>query len=78
MVSFYPLWQLNSFAKEYGLDQIPNLVIGKDVHFLLAPFFNARSLPLHAFYNKEGNMIDVFEGAMEIEKLLQIFGLEKK
>ncbi len=78
MVSFYPVWQLNLFAKEYGVDQIPNLVLGKDIHFLLAPFYNARSLPFHTFYDKAGNLIDVFEGAMEIKKVLGIFGTDKK
>jgi thiol-disulfide isomerase/thioredoxin len=68
MVSF---GEMIAFRKRYNLDKYPNIVIGQDVHYFLPGFYNMRSLPFLAFYNKKKELISVFEGSMPIEKLLE-------
>jgi len=77
MATMYPLSQMNEFAATYKLNTMPNVVVGKDVYFLLPPFYEAKSLPFQAFYNKKGALISVFEGSMPIAKVLQIFNNTK-
>lgn len=73
MASMFTLKQINDFYDKYNLKQIPNLVMGKDIYFLLPPFYGVHSLPYLAFYNKEGEIILGFEGSMSLEKILATF-----
>jgi thioredoxin-related protein len=45
--------------------------MGRDAHFMLPVFYNIRSFPFLAFYNKKQELISVFEGSMPIEKVLE-------
>lgn len=73
MATLHPLWQMNAFAKKYGLDQIPGLVVGKDFSYILPSFYGIHNLPYLAFYNKKGALITGFEGSMPLEKILKTF-----
>lgn len=77
MATMHPLWQMKEFIRKYGLDTIPNIVVGQDIYYLLAPFFGVRNLPYMAFYNKEGNLISVFEGGLAIPKVIRLFADQK-
>ena len=72
--TFHPLWQMKEFVSQYKLDALKNVVVGKDIYLVLPAFYSVHNLPFHAMYNKKGNLISVFEGSMEISKLLQAFG----
>jgi thioredoxin-related protein len=73
MTTMYSISEINAFSKKYKLNTLPNLVIGKDIYFLLPPFYGIKSLPYMAFYKKNGNLIMGFEGAMSIPKVIEIF-----
>jgi thiol-disulfide isomerase/thioredoxin len=73
MVTFHPLWQMNEFVNKYKLNELPNFVIGRDTYFMLPSFYAIHNLPFHAMYDKEGNLITVFEGSMELSKVLDSF-----
>jgi thiol-disulfide isomerase/thioredoxin len=73
MVTFHPLWQMNEFVEKYKLKEQPNIVVGKDVYLLLPGFFAFHNLPFHALYDKKGELLKVFEGSMDIEKILESF-----
>ena len=77
LATLHPLWQMNDFVKKYGLDQFNNVVIGKDIYYIMPSFYNIKSLPYMAMYNKKGNLISVFEGSLSIPKVLQIFNENK-
>ncbi len=73
MATMYSISEINAFSKKYGLNTLPNLVIGKDIYFLLPPFYGIKSLPYMAFYKKNGDLIMGFEGAMSIPKVIEVF-----
>ena len=70
LATLHPLWQMNAFVEKYGLANLPNLVVGKDVNFILPSFYGLHNLPYLAFYNKKGGLITGFEGSMSLEKIL--------
>lgn len=73
MATMYSLTQMNEFAQKYKLNELSNVIVGKDMYYLLPPFYGVRNLPFLAFYNKKGNLISVFEGSMPLEKVANIF-----
>jgi thioredoxin-related protein len=73
MVTLHPIFQMNAFAQTYGLNDLPNVVLGKDIHYLLPSFYGIHSLPNMAFYRKNGTLIRSVEGALPIEKVLTLF-----
>jgi thioredoxin-related protein len=73
MVTFHPLWQMNEFVANYKLKDQPDLIIGKDIYLLLPGFYALHNLPYHALYDKNGDLLKVFEGSMDIEKIIESF-----
>lgn len=73
MATILPLYQMNDFMKKYKLDELDNVVAGKDIYFLLPPFYAIKNFPYMAMYNKKGNLIMGFEGSMPIEKIISVF-----
>ncbi|MEI6947242.1 thioredoxin fold domain-containing protein [Paraflavisolibacter sp. H34] len=74
MATLHPIWMMNEFVQKYRLTELPNVVVGKDVHFILPPFYNVKSLPYLAFYNRKGALLMGHEGSMPLQKALGIFG----
>ena len=64
---------MKDFYAHYELSRFKNIHVGKDMAFTLPVFYNIRSLPFLAFYDKKGNLIDTFEGSMPIEQVLGKF-----
>ena len=73
MATLHTITQMNDFAKTYKLTDMANVVLGKDVHYILPPFYGIHSLPLMAFYKSNGDLIDTMEGSLPMEKVLEIF-----
>lgn len=71
MATLRPLWEMNAFVEQYRLNELPNVVVGKDFEHLLPAFYGIHSIPYHAFYNKKGDLISGFEGSMTIAKILE-------
>lgn len=78
MATMQPFEDMKPFAIKYRLDQMPNVVIGKDIYYIIAPFYGVRSLPFMAFYNKNGKLISVFEGGLSIPKVVELFKANKQ
>lgn len=73
MVTTYPLYRVKDFAEKYGLDKMKNVVVAKDPHYLLIPFYDVRNFPFLALYNKKGKLIQTLSGAAGVNKLLEAF-----
>lgn len=65
--------RMKEFYVQYGLQRFSNIVVGKDVSYTLPVFYNMRNFPFLAFYDKKGNLIDVFEGSLPVEKVIEKF-----
>ena len=73
MATYNPFEEIDEFVKKYELNKYPNIRIGRDSKYLLPPFYNIRSLPYLALYNKKGDLLTTFEGNVKVAKLLQAF-----
>jgi thioredoxin-related protein len=73
MASMYTISKLKEFYTTYQLDKLENITVGQDREFILGTYYKMKSLPFLAFYDKKGNLIDVFEGALPIDKILEKF-----
>lgn len=73
MVTTSPIWKMNEFVTKYRLNEIKNIVVGRDFYYLLPSFFDIHNFPFLALYNKKGNLIEGLEGAYPVEKLMKFF-----
>ncbi len=73
MATMHSVTQMNQFIQAYKLNELSNVVVGKDIYYILAPFYNIRNLPFMAFYDKKGKLISVFEGSLPLQKVVAIF-----
>jgi thioredoxin-related protein len=73
MATTLSLTKMNAFMEKYGLSAFDNIVAGRDIYYLLPSFYNIHNLPYMAFYNRKGDLIKGFEGAMPIKKVIQTF-----
>ncbi len=72
MATMSSMEKMRNFINEFNLNSIPNLVVGQDVFFILAPFYKIRSLPFHTFYSKKGELIEVKDGGLSIDRMREI------
>jgi thioredoxin-related protein len=72
LATLHPLWQMNEFVQKHKLNDWKNIVVGKDIYYILPGFYEIKNLPFMAMYDKKGNLISVFEGSLPMRKVLQI------
>lgn len=77
MASMSPLSKIKAFAEQYDLASMPNIVVGQDTYFILAPFYNMHNMPFNAAYNKKGDLIEVFSGSVPVERLINALKQKK-
>lgn len=70
MATMMPYDSMMRFREKYKLAEYKNIIVGQDTHYFLTTFYMMRNLPFHAFYDKKGKLISVFEGTLPIEKVL--------
>ncbi len=71
LATYQPFEDMVSFYKEFQLEKYPNIRIGRDVSYKIAPFFDIHSLPYLAIYNKKNELVTTFEGNQKAEKLIK-------
>jgi thioredoxin-related protein len=76
MVTHQPMEMLVDFIKTYKLNEHSNIKTGCDTKFILPGFYQMKSLPYFALYDKEGKLITTFESNTKVDTLLKAF--EKK
>jgi thiol-disulfide isomerase/thioredoxin len=74
MSTFQPIYKMKDFIRQYKLYQYPNVHVGRDVKYFFGPFFRVRSAPFLALYDKNRNLIKVFEGDTKVDKILDALG----
>ena len=73
MATLHPLTDMKAFIEHYKLKDLPNVIVGKDIYYLMPSFYNIHNLPYMAMYNKKGELIGGYEGSLSISKVLDIF-----
>lgn len=70
MATTAELRMMRAFIERYDLGKYDNIVVGYDPNLFLITFFQMHNLPFLAFYNKNKDLISVFEGSMPIDKVV--------
>ena len=70
-VSFHPLVAIKSFASQYGLDKLPNMIYGRDPKYFLPKFYRVLLTPYIAIYNSDGNFVKEFREGAKLEELIE-------
>jgi thiol-disulfide isomerase/thioredoxin len=73
MVTMQSINDMNAFVEKYRLKELPDLVVGKDIYYIMPSYYDVRSLPYLAFYDKKGRLIRGFEGTMSMDKIIKQF-----
>jgi thioredoxin-related protein len=71
MATFASISEINEFRRKYGTDALPHTTIGKDIYFLLPPFYGIANLPFLAFYDRHGKLAGTFEGSLPVPQILE-------
>lgn len=72
MITMQPLWMIKDFVEKYGLARYPNIVVGRDINYFTPGFFNIRSIPFMAIYNKKGKLVEGFGGTIPFSTVIEI------
>ena len=72
MITMNAFPAMKEFIAKYRLNEVPNLIIGRDINYLMPAFYQFRNLPFHAMYNKHGNLLSTFEGSISITQLINV------
>jgi thioredoxin-related protein len=73
MATLHSITEMNAFAEKYGLKQMDNIILGKDIYYFMPSFYSVKNLPYMAFYNQKGKLIQGFEGSMSVQKIIDTF-----
>lgn len=73
MATFMPFAKMKEFYNSYQLNRFPNITVGYDIQHILATYYRISYTPFVALYDKKGNLIEGFQGAMPLPKVLEFF-----
>ena len=62
---------IKKFYEEDKIADYPNITVGRDGTNFLSTFFKVRSFPTVVVYDKKGNFVKRFDGAVTIEKVAE-------
>jgi len=71
MATMMPMEMLRTFNTKYDLEKFRNITTGKDVDNTLPSFYHISNLPTLAFYDKKGKLIDISDGSMPVDQVLE-------
>jgi thiol-disulfide isomerase/thioredoxin len=69
MAAYHDMEQIKEFATTYGLDKFRNLRIGKDFKYFIPVFYQVKTTPFSAVYDKKGRLLKAFPDGMSVEDL---------
>jgi len=69
---------MKEFRVKYGLEKFDNIIVGQDTHYFLPVFYAVHNFPFLAFYNKNKELLSVFEGSLPIPAMLERFKAKTK
>jgi thioredoxin-related protein len=78
MATFQPFNEMKTFYTYFRIGDHTNIYMGRDLHYMLPPYFRMQSLPFLALYDKKGQFITHFEGNQKVDTILNAFQLKDK
>lgn len=69
MATMMPYDSMMAFREEFKLANHPNIIVGQDIQYFLSHFYQIRSLPFLAFYDKKGRLISAIRTTVPVDKV---------
>jgi thiol-disulfide isomerase/thioredoxin len=69
MAAYAELEKVEEFSELYGLNKFSNVKLGRDGKYFLPVFYQVKTTPFSAVYNKKGKLLKAFEHGMSVEEL---------
>jgi len=66
-----PYPELKQFSDDYNLKGYSNIMVGRDYHYSFAKTFRPRMVPFVAIYNKNKELIRIYNGDGDIKKIIE-------
>ena len=71
MITYYPWEQMMPFYSHYKIANYPQITMARDNNFFFPTFFKVKNFPSTYIYDKKGNFVKAFDGAVKIEDILK-------
>ncbi|WP_126970649.1 TlpA family protein disulfide reductase [Gynurincola endophyticus] len=63
--------ELSKFINDYNMHKYPAFKLGIDTKYVLPPFYDIKSLPFIALYDKKGKLIKAQQGNMKVDDMIK-------
>lgn len=73
MATFMPFGKMKEFYDGYRLNRFSNITVGYDIQHILATYYRISYTPFVALYDKKGNLIEGFQGALPLSRVIEYF-----
>jgi hypothetical protein len=70
-VSYRDFKDIKKFYRQYNLDALPNMVMGRDPQYFIPSFYQVRYTPFIALYDKNQHYLTSWDMGVEISELLE-------
>jgi thiol-disulfide isomerase/thioredoxin len=78
MITYLPIEEAAEFIHKYHIDNYKNIVIGTEEHSLLVMnYYRIKQIPFAALYDKDRNMISLYQKDIPIKDLIAKIGKSK-
>lgn len=71
LATYQPFEEMVAFIQSYDLKKYDNIKVGRDEKFVLPSFYQIKSLPYLALYDKKHQLIKTWQGNVPVDTLLQ-------
>lgn len=74
MATTETLAKIRAFSEQYGLSKYPGIYIGKDRTSFFGGYFKPRTIPVLAFYDRNGRFVVLHQGNVKKKQVLEALG----
>lgn len=72
MVTSRPFQDMVDFSNYFKISRFPTIKIGSDPAMLITSFYDVKSTPFSALYDKKGRLIKVYKKGIDFTELIKI------
>ncbi len=72
MVTSRPFQDMVDFSNYFKISRFPTIKIGSDLAMLITSFYDVKSTPFSALYDKKGRLIKVYKKGIDFTELIKI------
>ncbi len=72
MVTSRPFQDMVDFSNYFKISRFPTIKIGRDPAMLISSFYDVKSTPFSALYDKKGRLIKVYKKGIDFPELIKL------